>query len=117
MRTASETRSVALYDRPGDDYLKNKGDLWKIPISDFLFTDKCITVSELQGVAFIERSTNGWHIDSVVTFLKTGSDYLLYSEDFDANRWIDSDDDPSRLRFDFTTRVYDNPARCHLGKC
>ena len=107
-------------------YLSNKGDLWKLPISDFHFNDSCITVSELQGIAFTERSFDGWHIDSVVTFLKTGSDYLLYSEDFDTNHWIDGNHHFSKLRFDLTTGFFDNPssqhaplqnARFNLGKC
>ena len=126
LRTASETRSVRLPDLPGKDYLSNKGDLWKLPISDFDFNDSCITVSELQGIAFTERSFDGWHIDSVVTFLKTGSNYLLYSNDFDTNHWIDGDHLFSKLRFDLTTRFFDNPspryaplqnARFNLGKC
>ena len=102
VRTATETRSVALYDRPGDDYLSNKGDLWKIPISDFESTDDCITVSELIGIAITERSTDGWHIESVVTFVRSDSDYQLLSEDFEANRWIDQDSEDSRRRFDLT---------------
>ena len=102
VRRPRETRSVRLYDRPGDDYLSNKGDLWKLPISDFQFTDDCITVSSLKGIAITERSTDGWNIESVVTFVRSGSDYQLFSEDFEANRWIDQDGDVTSRRFDFT---------------
>ena len=126
LRTARETRSVRLYDRPGDDYLSHKGDLWKIAISNFKFTNLCITVPELQGIAITERSNDGWHIDSIATFLKTGSKYLLFSKDFDVNRWIDGNSHFSRLRFDLTVKVFDSPAsnyaplesaNFNLGKC
>ena len=100
--TTSGTRSVRLYDRYGDDYLSHKGDLWKIPISDFHFSDGCITVPEISGIAMTERSTDGWHIESIVTFMKSGSDYQLLSEDFEANRWIDQDSGASNRRFDLT---------------
>ena len=102
MRTASETRSVRLYNRPGDDYYSHKGDLWKIPISDFHFSDGSITVSEIIGIAITERSTDGWHIESIVTFMKSGSDYQLLSEDFEVNRWIDQNSGASNRRLDLT---------------
>ena len=102
LRTARETRSVRLYDRPGNDYLSHKGDLWKIAITDFSFNDNCITVSELLGIAITERSTDGWNIESVVTFVRSGSDYQLFSEDFEVNRWIDQDSLAARRRFDLT---------------
>ena len=40
---SGETRLVKLYDRPGDDYAKYKGDLWKSSLSRFGFNDNCIT--------------------------------------------------------------------------
>ena len=100
LRTATETRRVRLYDRPGDDYYIHKGDLWKIPIGEFYFTDGCITVSELRGIALTEHSNDGWHIESVVTFLRAGDAYQLYTEDFEANQWIDGDGHFSFRRFD-----------------
>ena len=100
LRTATEARRVRLYDRPGNDYYVHKGDLWKIPIREFYFTDSCITISELKGIALTEHSNDGWHIESVVTFLRAGDVSQLYTEDFEANRWIDGDSHSSFRRFD-----------------
>lgn len=105
LRTNTETRSVRLYDRPGDDYYPHKGDLWKISISDFHFNDHCIRIPELRGIALTEHSNDGWHIESVVTFVKSGYSYQLYSENFEANRWIDGNDHHSRRRFDLNVLI------------
>lgn len=105
LRTATESRTVRLYNRPGDDYDSHKGDLWKIPISSFHFTDACVTIPELRGIAITEHSNDGWHIESIVTFLRAGSMYQLYTEDFEANRWIDGDSHYSRTRFDLNVVI------------
>ena len=47
VQTIGQVRKLVLYDRPGDDMQKNKGDLWKIDFSDFHFTDGCITMTKL----------------------------------------------------------------------
>lgn len=110
LRTNTETRSVRLYDRPGDDYYPHKGDLWKISISDFHFNDHCIRIPELRGIALTEHSNDGWHIESVVTFVKSGYSYQLYSENFEANRWIDGNDHHSRRRFDLNVLIWSSHA-------
>ena len=99
---SGETRLVRLYNRPGDDYAKNKGDLWKISLSSFGFTDKCITRSDIKNLALVEGGRDGWNIDSVVTFLKHGSYYRLLSRDFNVYRWLDENGQLSHLRFDLT---------------
>ena len=97
-----EAKSVRLYNRRGDDYLSNKGDLWKIPISNFDFNDGCVRVPEISGIVITERSSDGWHIESIVTFVKSGSDYQLLSEDFEVNRWVDRNSGSTRRRLDLT---------------
>ncbi|MCG8623624.1 MAG: hypothetical protein MJE68_16730 [Proteobacteria bacterium] len=71
VQTIGQVRNLVLYDRPGDDMQKNKGDLWKINFSDFSFTDGCITIGEISGASIVENNGNdGWNIDSIVTLVK-----------------------------------------------
>ena len=88
--TSGQVRCLPLYDRPGDDMLSHKGDLWKISFTDFHFTDGCITIQEISGVAIKEGGNDGWQIDSIATFVKDvyGGSQLL-TQNLDAFRWID----------------------------
>ena len=52
-----------LYDRPGDDYMPNKGDLWELSLSG------CIRVPELQSVSIVENGNDGWNIESIMTLV------------------------------------------------
>ena len=70
VQTIGQVRNLVLYDRPGDDMQKNKGDLWKIDFSDFHFTDGCITIDEISGVSIVENGSDGWNIDSIVILVK-----------------------------------------------
>ena len=101
MRIKNEpAKKVRLYNRPGDDYAPNKGDLWKISLSSFEFDDYCITRSEIENLALLEGGNDGWNIESVVTFLNRGTHYHLLSRDFNVYRWLDGDGQLSHLRFD-----------------
>lgn len=106
MRLVSgETQTVILPDRPGDDYLSHKGDLWKLSFVDnFRFSDTCVQLSEIASIALEEHSNDGWNIDSVVTFFRddssTGNDFHLASVDMDVFQWIDGDDLQSHRRFE-----------------
>ena len=44
VQASGHVRNLRLYDRPGNDMLEHKGDLWKINFSDFHFTDQCIRI-------------------------------------------------------------------------
>ena len=82
-------RHMRLYDRPGDDMLSHKGDLWKINFSNFHFSDPCITLGEIQSVSIIESNNDGWNIDSIVTLVKDSGDGIqVLTQDLDVNRWI-----------------------------
>ena len=105
LRAASQTRHVALPDRPVDDYTPNKGDLWKIPISDFGFSlpGQCIQLTDVEEISINERHNDGWNIDSIVTFLRSGNstyDFHLASVDIDVFRWIDGDSTHAKRRFE-----------------
>ena len=102
LQASGQVRSLQLYDRPGDDTLPNKGDLWTFSIASFGIPDSCITISDIRGVSIIESSDDGWNIESIVTIVESSGRYQLLTRDFGANHWVDGDGPNSRRRFDLT---------------
>ena len=98
-----DTQSKILYNRPGNDMLENKGDLWNIKFSSFGFSDSCIKIGEIKSVAITASSTDGWNIESIATFIEDDAGGIqVLTQDFNVYRWIDKDGDPSHKRFDLT---------------
>lgn len=97
----TEVQTVPLYNLPGDDYFKNKGDLWVFDIS--AFSESCVTVGNIESVSIVADSNDGWNIASIVTLVRDaeGKDQLLTS-DFGVNRWIDGDSVASAERFELS---------------
>ena len=62
-------KTMALYDRPGDDYMSNKGDLWELSLSGW----QCIKIRDLQRVSIIANGNDGWNIESIVTLVSDSS--------------------------------------------
>ncbi len=91
-----------LYDRVGDDMLSNKGDLWKMNISDFS-SCSCVKLGDIQRVAIVTASNDGWNIDSIVTMVTdvNGKAFIL-TQDLDVFRWVDGNDKPEYKRFNLT---------------
>jgi hypothetical protein len=103
VQAMGQVRNLVLYDRPGDDMQKNKGDLWKIDFSDFHFTDGCITIDKISGASIVENGNDGWNIDSIATLVKDNRGGVeVLTQDLDVFRWIDGDDLPQYRRFDLT---------------
>ena len=100
--TGGESKTIQLYNRPGDDYTRYKGDKWLIPLSSFGFSDKCIMRGDVVGLALLAGGNDGWNIESVVTYLKYDSYYRELSRDFEVYRWLDGNAGPNQLRFDLT---------------
>ena len=92
--TCTSVQSIPFYDRPGDDLLSNKGDLWQFSLSG------CITLSTLSTVAIIadgSDGTDGWNIGSVVTLVGDSVGRIqVLTRNFDANFWIDTDNGYNR---------------------
>jgi hypothetical protein len=87
----------------GREFQQGKGDLWAIDIIDFGFTDSCINKQDIDGVAVVEGGTDGWKIDSIVTFVRdVDGEFELLSTDIGVNRWIDGNFGPERERFDLS---------------
>jgi hypothetical protein len=103
VQAAAQVRSLVLYDRPGDDMQKNKGDLWKIDFSDFHFTQGCIKIGDISGVSIVENGNDGWNIDSIATLVRDNSGGVeVLTQDLEVFRWIDGDDLPQYKRFNLT---------------
>ncbi len=101
--TGHHARNVRLYNRPGDDMMLHKGDLWKINITDFHFPDSCINITEIQRVSIIETDFDGWNIESIVTLVKdSGGGVQMLTQNLDVNRWIDGDGHYTSRRFELT---------------
>ena len=94
------TKAKVLPNLPGDDYSKSKGDLWTLSIKDYFGLHGCITKDDIQGIALLSGSNDGWHIDSVVTYVAVHQRiWELSSVDLDANRWVDGDSSHTYKRF------------------
>ena len=94
-------RTLSLYNRPGDDYLSNKGDLWTFSFSSFGFS--CIRISDIDRVSIVESANDGWNIETIVTLVSDSSSRLqVLTRDFDVYRWIDGDGAVSHRRFDLS---------------
>lgn len=91
LAVGTETRTVTLYDRPGDDMDKDKGDLWEFSISKLLLKDTCVEKADFKKITLENGGSNGWNIESIITFLRSGNSYDMLTADMHINRWLDSD--------------------------
>ena len=100
LRAKGVTKVKQLPNLPGDDYLESKGDLWKLSIEHYFGLRGCITKRDIQGIALLSGNNDGWHIDSMITYVAVNQCiWELSSVDLDANRWIDGDSLHQRKQF------------------
>ena len=88
-----------LHDRPGDDYLPNKGDLCELSLSYPHADSHYIKLPEVQRVSIIAYADDGWNIGSIVTLVSDSRNTQMLTKDFDVNWWIDGGGDTSHKRF------------------
>ena len=94
LRYNGGVKTMDLYDRPGDDYMPNKGDLWELSLSG------CIRVPELQSVSIVENGNDGWNIESIVTLVSDSTKKIrVLTRNFGVNQWIDGNGATSHTRF------------------
>ena len=97
------TKTQILPDLPGDDYSSSKGDLWKLSIEDYFGFTGSITKQDIQGIALLAGNNDGWHIDSIVTYVAVNEfNWELSSVGLEANRWVDGDSLHTYKRFALT---------------
>ena len=99
----SSTRSLP--NLPGDDYLENKGDLWKLHLKDFFGFTTCITITDIQEVSILQGNNDEWNIESIVTFAVVNqSEWEMTSADFNVFEWIDGDSAEAYKEFKLSLR-------------
>ena len=90
LRVNGSQSQKILPNLPGDDYERNKGDLWKLSIPAFFGFPGCVTAKDVKTIGIINAGSDGWNIDSIVTFLVADQHhYQLSSVDLDIYQWID----------------------------
>ena len=97
-----KTRHVRLYNRPGNDMLPNKGDLWKVVISSFGFSDNCIVKSDIAEVTIEEGGNDAVNIESIMTVLHGAQKFEVLTANMHVNRWVDGNSATSRLKYRLT---------------
>ena len=85
-------KTKILPDLPANDYFPSKGDLWKLSLRSFFGFHSCVKIGDIESINIIAGSNDGWNIDSIVTFAVYDKSYWeVTSEDFNVNRWVDTD--------------------------
>ena len=103
IKVKGSTYRKPLPNLPGDDYSPLKGDLWKLDINYFGVPHNCIIRTDIEGVALLAGSSDGWNIDSVFTYtFYTNSVFQLFTADVDVYRWLDTDSSPEYKHFQLT---------------
>ena len=76
-------------------------NLWTLNLADDFGFFGCIRKKDIQGIAILADSTDGWNIESIVTYVAGYKyDWGLSSVDLDVNRWVDNNSSDSYKRFD-----------------
>jgi hypothetical protein len=103
MIVGDEVGSVQLLPATGDEFQRGGGDLWRFKIAEFGFTQECIEVDDVDGLALLPGGTDGWKIESIVTQVLTDDrENRVLSSDIGVDRWIDGNGGEERRRFDLT---------------
>ena len=87
--------TVKLYNRPGNDFERNKGDLWYYNIDQF-YSDICVTVNGIDEVRLIADTTDGWILsDAYITAdLKNSDKYALLAAGYPIESLADGNEGP-----------------------
>ena len=99
---AGHVRHLKFYNLPGDDYSRNKGDLWEYNIASLEFPFSCLTICKIKRVYIIEGSDDAWNIDSIVILAGADGNSQVLTQDLDVNRWIEEGDNQTLSRFELT---------------
>ena len=90
---SGEEGRVRLYNRPGNDFEKNKGDFWDFSMESFGFDEPCITnVSIVHVEIENDGSGDGWQMETILTTIRSGDEHDLLTADYYIDKWLDADD-------------------------
>jgi hypothetical protein len=104
-----DVRDLLLYNRQGNDFLANKGDLWDFLFSSFGFSESCIKISEIERVSIVQSGTesDNWNIETIVTLVgDLSNNYQVLTHDFVVNRWIDGNSTHGHFDLYFAGKNY-----------
>ena len=95
---------------PGNEYYPNRGDIWKLHLTDFFGFTGCITKSDIDHISVLQGSVDGWNIESIVTFAVVSEYWELTSADFNVFQWLDGDF--KEERGEFTLSLVTSSGKC-----
>lgn len=103
IRVRGTTYKTVLPNRPGDDYQKHKGDLWKLNLRSQFRISGCVKPANVNYIAIEEGGNDAWNIESIVTvFHYSQYNNELATADFDIYQWIDGDGSDSHRHYELT---------------
>ena len=86
------------------------GDIWKLHLTDFFGFTGCITINDIDRISILKSSSDGWNIESIVTFAVVSEYWELTSADFNVIQWIDGDSE-NECR-EFTLSLLTSTGKC-----
>ena len=90
------------------------GDIWKLHLTDFFGFTGCITINDIDRISILKSSSNGWNIESIVTFAVDSEYWELTSADFNVIQWIDGDSEDECKEFTLTLLTSASKCICFL---
>ena len=103
-----------LPDLPRDDYYPNRGDIWKLHLTDFFGFTGCITKNDIDNILILQGSSDGWNIESIVTFAVVSEHWELTSADFNVFQWIERGSEDEHREFTLSLRTSTGKCICFL---
>ena len=75
------------------------GDIWKLHLTDFFGFTGCITINDIDRISILKSSSDGWNIESIVTFAVVSEYWELTSANFNVFQWIDRNSEDEHREF------------------
>jgi hypothetical protein len=100
--TDGKSYTAELYNRAGDDYLQNKGDLWTFTPQSFGIKS-CLRKGQIDGVLFVAGGDDGWMIETAMTVYRDqNKNYNLLTVNVNFNKWLDGNSGSASRRLKLT---------------
>ena len=90
---------MRLYDLPGNEFERAKGDLWEFEVDDFEFSEPCVSTAAITHVTIKPDTSDGdgIYIKDVFTWVRSGAASEMLTADYDINAWLDGDTPESAI--------------------